>query len=160
MLKSFLTGLGIGAGLGVLLAPTSGEELRRELQERAADVIGRLRSAAEPVVQSVAEELRDPAALVDKAKGAAGDALDRGREKLGEVIEMARQRFSSESDLLNSATREALLKIPGIGPVTADKLIEGRPYQSLADLTERKLVAPSILEALRTALLGDKRQSA
>ena len=29
-MKSFLVGLGIGVGLGVLLAPTRGEETRRE----------------------------------------------------------------------------------------------------------------------------------
>ncbi|MGB9106747.1 MAG: YtxH domain-containing protein [Terriglobales bacterium] len=34
-MKAFLFGLGMGVGLGVLFAPTSGEKTRNSLQERA-----------------------------------------------------------------------------------------------------------------------------
>jgi len=34
-MKAFLFGLGLGVGLGVLFAPTSGEKTRNSLQERA-----------------------------------------------------------------------------------------------------------------------------
>lgn len=37
-MKSFLFGLGLGVGLGVLFAPMSGEETRNTLQERATDL--------------------------------------------------------------------------------------------------------------------------
>jgi gas vesicle protein len=37
-MKSFLVGLGVGIGLGVLFAPMSGEETRRNLSERASDL--------------------------------------------------------------------------------------------------------------------------
>ena len=33
-MKSFLTGLGIGVGLGIVLAPNSGEATRRKVRER------------------------------------------------------------------------------------------------------------------------------
>jgi gas vesicle protein len=37
-MKSFLAGLGIGIGLGILFAPMSGEETRNNLQNRAGDL--------------------------------------------------------------------------------------------------------------------------
>jgi gas vesicle protein len=37
-MKSFLVGLGIGVGLGVLFAPMSGEETRNNLTKRAGDL--------------------------------------------------------------------------------------------------------------------------
>jgi len=37
-MKSFLVGLGIGVGLGVLFAPTSGEQTRSNIRDRANDL--------------------------------------------------------------------------------------------------------------------------
>jgi|SRR5579864_2671708 len=37
-MKSFLSGLGIGIGLGILFAPMSGEETRNNLTQRASDL--------------------------------------------------------------------------------------------------------------------------
>jgi gas vesicle protein len=44
-MKSFLAGLGIGVGLGMLLAPMSGEETRNNLRERANDLADQAREA-------------------------------------------------------------------------------------------------------------------
>ncbi len=45
---------------------------------------------------------------------------------------------------LNSATPAQLDTLPGIGPVTAQKIITGRPYSDLADLSTRKIVSGSV----------------
>ena len=49
---------------------------------------------------------------------------------------------SAKHDLvdLNSATKEQLLTIPGIGDAYVDKIIAGRPYKSKAELKTRKIV--------------------
>jgi gas vesicle protein len=46
-MKSFLAGLGIGIGLGVLFAPSSGEEIRRNISERANDLADQARETIE-----------------------------------------------------------------------------------------------------------------
>ncbi len=42
-LTGFLLGVGIGAGLGILLAPASGSETRETVREKAADVTDKFR---------------------------------------------------------------------------------------------------------------------
>lgn len=46
-MKSFLFGLGLGIGLGVLFAPTSGEETRNNLSDRANDLANSARETFE-----------------------------------------------------------------------------------------------------------------
>lgn len=46
-MKSFLLGLGIGVGLGVLFAPMSGEETRNRLTESASDLADTARQSVE-----------------------------------------------------------------------------------------------------------------
>jgi competence protein ComEA len=44
---------------------------------------------------------------------------------------------------LNSATKEQLMSVPGIGDTYADKIIAGRPYKSKAELKSKNIVPAS-----------------
>ena len=50
---------------------------------------------------------------------------------------------------VNSASSEQLLAVPGIGPVLAQRILEGRPYQSADELTRVKGIGPKIYERIR-----------
>jgi len=49
---------------------------------------------------------------------------------------------------LNQASREELLKVPGITPALADKIIAGRPYLSKADLVVKGIIPESLYASL------------
>ena len=42
---------------------------------------------------------------------------------------------------LNSATKEQLAALPGIGDANADKIIAGRPYKSKSELKSKKIIS-------------------
>ncbi|HUN62992.1 MAG TPA: YtxH domain-containing protein [Candidatus Sulfotelmatobacter sp.] len=82
----FLVGVGIGALIGVLFAPKSGEETREYLSKRADD--GR------EFAQKKARELRDRAdELIERGK----DVAARKKDSLSAAVEAGREAFLRES---------------------------------------------------------------
>lgn len=49
---------------------------------------------------------------------------------------------------LNTAARDELMSIPGIGEVTANRIIQGRPYTTFEDLGKVEGIGPKTLENL------------
>jgi competence protein ComEA len=45
---------------------------------------------------------------------------------------------------VNSASQASLESLPGIGPVTAVKIINGRPYTSMEELLSKKVIGKSV----------------
>lgn len=60
---------------------------------------------------------------------------------------------SGAEDVLNSATRQQLLSVYGIGPVLADRIIQNRPYKTAYDVVEKGIIPESIFVQLRKQLL-------
>lgn len=54
---------------------------------------------------------------------------------------------------LNNASRDELQSIPGIGEVTANRIIEARPFQSVDDLLNVSGIGPATLEKIREYFL-------
>ena len=50
---------------------------------------------------------------------------------------------------INTATQAELEALPGVGPVIARRIIEGRPYRSVDDLERVKGIGKKRLEEIR-----------
>lgn len=54
---------------------------------------------------------------------------------------------------INSASQSELEALPGIGPVTASKIISGRPYGKPEDLLNQKIVSKSTWEKIKDSVV-------
>jgi len=57
---------------------------------------------------------------------------------------------------LNTASKEKLMLIKGIGPVLAETIIAGRPYKTVEDLLKVKGIGPKTLEKIRPYVVVGK----
>ena len=72
-LRYLVAGLGIGALVGVLLAPKSGDETREWFETKCKDGMDSVNAKVKQTRQQVAE-------LIDKGQQQVGEAVDKGRE--------------------------------------------------------------------------------
>ncbi len=80
-MKSFLAGLGIGIGVGLLFAPLTGEETRERLSQRSQDLAdsarkhaGEIADSARDIVDHSRERVRSTIANMRKKGGRPGRA--------------------------------------------------------------------------------------
>jgi gas vesicle protein len=75
-MKSFLFGLGLGVGLGILFAPMSGEQARNEIGDRASDLANSARESFEQGRQRVQQS-------VSSIRGGMSETRPTGTETTG-----------------------------------------------------------------------------
>ncbi len=56
---------------------------------------------------------------------------------------------------INSASQKDLESLPGVGAVTAQKILDGRPYSEIADLLNKKIVGKSVFEKIKDKIAAN-----
>ena len=118
-------------------------------------------------------EVRKPGVYTVKWKASVKDVLEAAGGKTAQAdtsgISLARtcnpqdvivipasKPIEYEKISINSATREELITLPGIGPSTADKIIEYRkkqPFQSIEDIMNVKGIGIKMFEKLKDRII-------
>ncbi|HWP80022.1 MAG TPA: ComEA family DNA-binding protein [Candidatus Acidoferrum sp.] len=74
----------------------------------------------------------------------------------GAKAEGASPYWSEEGKMnINEAPADALEMLPGIGPVLAQRIIEGRPYGNIEELTRVSGIGDATLEKLKDLIYTD-----
>jgi competence protein ComEA len=83
-----------------------------------------------------------------KDQASSSAAFDKGAEQAAGKID------------INSASKEQLATLKGVGDVTADKIIAGRPYRAKNDLVKKKIVPASVYSQIKEHIVAHQAESA
>ncbi len=97
-LGKFLAGVGIGAGLGILFAPKSGEETRKDLKKKLDEFVGEVKNLDVVEIKdeflAKVDEIKREIEDLDKEKvlKIAKDKTEDLKRKTAELVELAKEK--------------------------------------------------------------------
>jgi len=121
-MNSFIKGMLVGVGVGLLVAPMRGEEMRQRLGERLQEWRGYLpeNEQLNQYVQQVSDRVSQASgSLTDLAQQAAGKVKDTGSQ-LGDLAQQATSKVKDTGSQLGTLAQQAGSTVKQTGQVVAD----------------------------------------
>jgi gas vesicle protein len=91
VILSFLAGAAVGAGVALLVAPKTGEEIRGRIKGLADDAIDKIKEYTSEAQEKIKTTLEDSKDMINEKKSILTSALEAGKE----AIEREKERMKS-----------------------------------------------------------------
>lgn len=82
VLLSFLAGAAVGAGVALLVAPKTGEELRGKIRDLADDAIDKIKEYTSEAQEKIISTLEEGKGLINEKKSILTSAIEAGKEAM------------------------------------------------------------------------------
>jgi DNA uptake protein ComE-like DNA-binding protein len=69
----------------------------------------------------------------------------------------AQQQFAQAPLDINSASKQQLDALPGIGTARADAIIKGRPYKGKDDLVQKGIIPQNVYDGIKDKIIARQR---
>jgi DNA uptake protein ComE-like DNA-binding protein len=111
-------------------------------------------TSAAPKTDAAKSASATTAKAADQAKSSTSSATkETKKEAEAKASEMAKYD-------LNSASKEELMKIPGIGAATADKIVAGRPWKQKSDLVHKGVMNKAMYDKASPYMIAKQATAA
>ena len=114
------------------------------------------KSKVHEAASATGEAAKDAASATAEGTEKVASATAKGTKKAAKTTKNAvtGENGSSKKLDLNSATKEELATLPGVGDATAQKIIDGRPYRAKNELVSKSIVTQSQYDQIKDQVIA------